>query len=298
MVARPQSSAAGTLALLNEPDPVFKEHALKVLNTLVPQFWAEISEQITTMCVLTRRVASMTAYTPFRESLYEGDEISANAKNVAALVASKVYYFLGEYEEALFFALGAGNAFEQETAVPGSEEYVETVVCEYSSYLVPHIASDKPTAKAIDQYISMRSEDTGSKIDPRLQNIIEGIFSRCIRDGEYKQVRRSRQARVYTSSHLLHRLLALHLRRTVWTLSPRSTIKPTTLPSSHTPWRPSLTRHSPSRTVTRSSTSSSLSSHPFFWVFLNFLPFFSIYTPLSHCFKYSKKEVGEWERGK
>ncbi|KAL1720799.1 armadillo-type protein [Schizophyllum commune] len=153
MVARPQSSAAGTLALLNEPDPVFKEHALKVLNTLVPQFWAEISEQITTI-----------------ESLYEGDEISASAKNVAALVASKVYYFLGEYEEALFFALGAGNAFEQETAVPGSEEYVETVV-----------------SKAIDQYISMRSEDTGSKIDPRLQNIIEGIFSRCIRDGEYKQ---------------------------------------------------------------------------------------------------------------
>ena len=134
MVARPQSSAAGTLALLNEPDPVFKEHALKVLNTLVPQFWAEISEQITTMCVLTRRVAFTNAYTPCRESLYEGDEISASAKNVAALVASKVYYFLGEYEEALFFALGAGNAFEQETAVPGSEEYVETVVCESTSY--------------------------------------------------------------------------------------------------------------------------------------------------------------------
>lgn len=47
------------------------------------------------------------------------------------------------------------------------------------------------TAKAIDRYIHLRSEDqTGKKekIDPRLQSIIEGIFSRCIEDGEYKQV--------------------------------------------------------------------------------------------------------------
>ena len=65
---------------------------------------------------------------------------------------------------------------------------------------MPQIASDKPTAKAIDQYISMRSEDTGSKIDPRLQNIIEGIFSRCIRDGEYKQVRRSQHMLVRITS--------------------------------------------------------------------------------------------------
>ena len=59
-MVRPHSSAAGVLALLSEPEPLLKEHALKSLNVLVPQFWAEISEQITTMCVLTRRVASTT----------------------------------------------------------------------------------------------------------------------------------------------------------------------------------------------------------------------------------------------
>lgn len=51
-MVRPQSSAAGVLALLSEPEPVLKEHALQVLNALVPQFWAEISEQIELMCVL------------------------------------------------------------------------------------------------------------------------------------------------------------------------------------------------------------------------------------------------------
>jgi 26S proteasome regulatory subunit N2 len=51
MVARSQTSAAGVLALLYEPEPVFKQHALKALNPLVPQFWAEISEHIALMSV-------------------------------------------------------------------------------------------------------------------------------------------------------------------------------------------------------------------------------------------------------
>jgi len=51
MVARSHSSAAGVLALLSEPDPVFKQHALKSLNSLVSRFWAEISEDIALMSV-------------------------------------------------------------------------------------------------------------------------------------------------------------------------------------------------------------------------------------------------------
>ncbi|KAK0478260.1 hypothetical protein IW261DRAFT_1482577 [Armillaria novae-zelandiae] len=158
MVVRSQSSAAGVLALLSEPDAVFKQHALKALNPLVPRFWAEISEHIALI-----------------ESLYESDDLPKDARASAALLASKVYYFLGEYDESLSFALGAGNnAFESEARAQGSEEYVETVV-----------------SKAIDRYIQLRTEEQSTskaeKIDPRLQNIIEGIFSRCIEDGEFKQ---------------------------------------------------------------------------------------------------------------
>jgi 26S proteasome regulatory subunit N2 len=61
--------------------------------------------------------------------LYEGDDLPKDARDLAALVASKVYYYLAEYDEALSFALGAGTAFEAERNAPGSEEYVETVVC-------------------------------------------------------------------------------------------------------------------------------------------------------------------------
>lgn len=52
VVVRAQSSAAGVLALLAEPDPAFKQHAITVLHPLVPQFWAEISEHIASMHVL------------------------------------------------------------------------------------------------------------------------------------------------------------------------------------------------------------------------------------------------------
>lgn len=49
VMVRPQSSAAGVLALLSEPEPLLKQHALKRLDGIVPQFWAEISEYIALM---------------------------------------------------------------------------------------------------------------------------------------------------------------------------------------------------------------------------------------------------------
>ena len=68
---------------------------------------------------------------PFsREVLYESNDLSKDAQDSAALLASKVYYFLGEYDncklEALSFALGAGNVFETESRAYGVEEYFET----------------------------------------------------------------------------------------------------------------------------------------------------------------------------
>jgi 26S proteasome regulatory subunit N2 len=128
----------------------------------------------------------------YSEALYESDELPKVARDHAALVASKVYYFLGEYDEALSFALGAGRAFHAETRTYGSEEYVETIVCASLSFDFDVFHSKFfPAAKAIDRYIQSRIVEQSSskeKIDPRLQDTIEGIFNRCIAEGEYKQV--------------------------------------------------------------------------------------------------------------
>ena len=43
------SSASGLLAMLEEDHPELQVYALKNLNVLVNQFWAEISANISTM---------------------------------------------------------------------------------------------------------------------------------------------------------------------------------------------------------------------------------------------------------
>ena len=101
-----------------------------------------------------------------------------------------MYYYLEEYDEALTFALGAGNAFQQDSSIPGDDEYIETLICGSfpETHRLPLIFAIP--AKAIDRYIETRAEEqSGSqaKVEPRLQDIIEGIFSHCIQNGEYKQ---------------------------------------------------------------------------------------------------------------
>ncbi|KZO96227.1 putative RPN2-26S proteasome regulatory subunit [Calocera viscosa TUFC12733] len=157
-------TAAGALALLSEPEPEIQEYALQSLNDLVDQFWAEVSEEVTKI-----------------ETLYESSSLSPSSRSLAALIASKVYYNLQEYDDALAFALGAGDLFEVERKTGRSPEYIETII-----------------SKCIDTYIAERTalpdpDDENSdpksiaSIDARLQGIIEGIFRADIDDGEYKQ---------------------------------------------------------------------------------------------------------------
>jgi len=70
------TSSVGLLAMLEEDEKEIKAHALVQLDRVVPDFWAEISESL-----------------PDIESLYEDDEFPQ--RQLAALVASKVYYYLG-----------------------------------------------------------------------------------------------------------------------------------------------------------------------------------------------------------
>ena len=155
------STAAGVIALLNEPEPEVKIFALNKLNIIVDVFWAEISEAVGTI-----------------EMLYE--ETTFKHRNMAALVASKVYYHLGSFEDSLTFALGADHLFD----VNDTSEYVQTII-----------------SKCIDHYIKLRVQqaeqdlagDRGDsaasliEIDPRLEAVVNRMFQRCFSDRQYKQ---------------------------------------------------------------------------------------------------------------
>ncbi|XP_015076142.1 26S proteasome non-ATPase regulatory subunit 1 homolog A [Solanum pennellii] len=146
------SSAGGLLAMLNESHPQLKLHALSNLNAFVDYFWPEISSSVALI-----------------ESLYEDEEFAQ--RQLAALVASKVFYHLGEHNDSLSYALGAGPLFD----VNEESDYVHTVL-----------------AKALDKYASHKtkaaeSNDEAVKVDPRLEAIVERMLEKCIVDRKYQQ---------------------------------------------------------------------------------------------------------------
>eukprot|EP01113_Clastostelium_recurvatum_P036086 TRINITY_DN509_c0_g1_i1.p1 TRINITY_DN509_c0_g1~~TRINITY_DN509_c0_g1_i1.p1 ORF type:complete len:961 (+),score=274.09 TRINITY_DN509_c0_g1_i1:139-3021(+) len=149
------NSAASYIALLDEDQNELKYHALEKLNAVVDDFWAEIASDIQKI-----------------EELYENESFAK--RELAALVASKVYYHLGEFNDAMNFALGAGSLFD----VSAKSQYVETLVAHF-----------------ITEYIRLRVAHTGEHggaqqapdaIDPRLERIVMGMFERCYQEGTFK----------------------------------------------------------------------------------------------------------------
>ncbi|KAG0170052.1 proteasome regulatory particle base subunit [Apophysomyces sp. BC1021] len=152
VLVKPDTVKAGTVTYMTEQQPELQIYALQKLNGLVNDFWAEIADSVAKI-----------------EILYEDTDFSQ--RELAALVASKVYYHLGELDDSLTFALGAGQSFD----LSEKSEYVETII-----------------SKCIDKYIYLRTQQTENngveeEIDPRLQNIVERMFHRCSEDGEYEQ---------------------------------------------------------------------------------------------------------------
>ncbi|CAM0910956.1 unnamed protein product [Alopecurus aequalis] len=146
------SSASGLLAMLQEPAAELKLHALSNLNSLVHVFWPEISTSV-----------------PAIESLYEDEEF--DQRQLAALVVSKVFYYLGELNDSLSYALGAGPLFD----VSEDSDYANTLL-----------------ARALDEYASIRSKaskatEEEEMMDPRLEVIVERMLDKCILDGKYQQ---------------------------------------------------------------------------------------------------------------
>ncbi|KAH7402417.1 armadillo-type protein [Pyrenochaeta sp. MPI-SDFR-AT-0127] len=109
------TSAAGIVGYLSEPDPALRSFALQRLNEEIDLLWPEVAGSVSQI-----------------EALYEDD--SFPQRELAALVAAKVYYQLQEYNESMVFALGAGKLFDIHKAA----EFEETIL-----------------AKCLDTYIAL-----------------------------------------------------------------------------------------------------------------------------------------------
>jgi hypothetical protein len=77
---------------------------------------------IMTLSYVFGRSARLSCINDYSEILHE--DRNFNEHELAALVASKVYYHLGSFEDSLTYALGAGDLFD----VNSRTEYVDTTI--------------------------------------------------------------------------------------------------------------------------------------------------------------------------
>ncbi|KAK6347340.1 proteasome regulatory particle base subunit [Orbilia brochopaga] len=151
----PINTAAGLLGLLEEDEVHIQSYALEQLDILVDEYWSEIADSLAKI-----------------ESLYENEKFPH--RQLAALVASKVYYHLGAFDDSMMYALGAGNLFD----ISGKSEFIDTII-----------------SKCIDKYISLANPSPPpkdvppsppEKADPRLTDIVERMFQKCYENEDYK----------------------------------------------------------------------------------------------------------------
>ncbi|KAG5475090.1 hypothetical protein CUR178_04540 [Leishmania enriettii] len=92
------SSAKAVLALLSEQENLVVLFALKRLSSLMDTFWHEVSGELHLI-----------------EELAASEKLADETRRLASLVASQVYFHLGEYSDSVKHALAAGTAFDATT---------------------------------------------------------------------------------------------------------------------------------------------------------------------------------------
>ncbi|KJP85181.1 hypothetical protein AK88_05199 [Plasmodium fragile] len=124
------TSASGVIALLNEEEASLKIFGLEKLNAIVDVYWPELADYIFKI-----------------EELCEDQNFVG--KELANLVASKVYFHLEKYPEALKYALCAGKLFN----INEKSQYVETML-----------------AKCIEKYVEIRERNYEGQVTSRSSN--------------------------------------------------------------------------------------------------------------------------------
>ncbi|KAJ1651970.1 proteasome regulatory particle base subunit [Dispira simplex] len=109
----------------------------------------------------------------YSEILYE-DEAFPH-RQLAALVLSKIYFNLGEYDEALNFALGAGDLFN----LHENSLYTKTVV---------NTAIERYIAQRVQQWehdANPKQAEPVTPMNPHLEAVVENMFERCFAQKDY-----------------------------------------------------------------------------------------------------------------
>eukprot|EP00168_Porphyra_purpurea_P005591 TRINITY_DN1666_c0_g1_i2.p1 TRINITY_DN1666_c0_g1~~TRINITY_DN1666_c0_g1_i2.p1 ORF type:complete len:870 (+),score=264.15 TRINITY_DN1666_c0_g1_i2:279-2888(+) len=165
------SSAAAALSLLEEPESELQSHALRSLNVLADVFWPEISAAVP-------KIQEMSEDGAFPDA------------SLAALVAAKVLFHLGELDEALVYALSAGDQFD----VAADTEFAKTLrarcIDDYISQMEAEeaeIATAAATPSTLGNGIVEESLLPPKQLQAEMKAVFERVVEECISTGRVRE---------------------------------------------------------------------------------------------------------------
>jgi len=151
--------------MLSEPSPTLQSAALTRLLAIVDTSWHMVAPHL-----------------PELEELAENG--SSKNKDVAAAVASRVFFHLEEPTQALRLALESGKYFD--VLAEERSLYVETLVSEAIARYIQLRRAAYEQANSSTTSTVPTPTSTEETMDPeKLSRVVHEMFERCYRDGEY-----------------------------------------------------------------------------------------------------------------
>lgn len=155
------SSVSGFALLLEDESVKIREYALKELNNVVDGYWFEIAECLSLI-----------------ESCFEDDMFPG--RELAALLASKVYFHLEDYDEALKYLLHSYKLFDPMENSSYSESMVVKCIDEFIK-----ICRDDYNGRMGDDQVDCKQDGKINGLDERLSNLVEDLLLRSISNSNY-----------------------------------------------------------------------------------------------------------------
>ncbi len=158
--------------MLSEPSPTLRLAALRRLLSIVDSHWHEVAQ-----CL------------PELEALAEDDGESREVRNVAAAVASHVFFHLEEPSQALRLALESGSGvFDLNVSSAkadgnsrNSSSNVAYVECLVSAAIDAYVSIQKAQHMGEDT-----AEETAGSLDvEKLNKVVQAMFQKCFIEGNF-----------------------------------------------------------------------------------------------------------------
>lgn len=167
------TEAQSFISLLKDSEPSVQLLALKNISEVIDHSWSVVALELVTL-----------------EMLYEDENFQD--QELAAFITAKVYYYLGNFDQAIKYALASGDYFNIDTEK--SDLFVETIITKSLEKYIENrkykYNREKVFAENEDSYLKQNKQDSFMEVDENVNAQLREIFvkmvNRCLEAKEFR----------------------------------------------------------------------------------------------------------------